>query len=244
MKKLVIAVGVLAALGAAVVVTVALHIGPIVKTAVETVGPKVAGVSVRLDSVAVSPLAGSVTLKGLVVGNPPGYKTPTAFELGEVHVAVSLKSLLSRHIRVRQVLIRGPVATYELGPGGSNVAVIQKKAEAAAGPSSAPAKPAASGKPSGPQRLLTIDDFRFEGGKVRLSAAFLGGKAVESPLPDIHLTDLGGAKGASPARVAAQAAKAVSADVAKAAVDAGRAVQRQAVDQAKKTFSGLRKLFK
>ena len=47
----------------------------------ETFGPQAAGVPVTLDSVSLSLFSGSAALKGLVVGNPEGYKTTNAMSL-------------------------------------------------------------------------------------------------------------------------------------------------------------------
>lgn len=237
MKRLLFALGGLGVLGLAVGLVLSAMFGPAVKAAVEAAGPRVAGVPVSLGSFSVQPLRGSVRLKGLVVGNPPGYKTPSALELGDVRVRVRLRSLFSDTVVVERMVVRGASATYELGPGGSNVAVIQRKAESFAG--------GGNGAPKGakPGRKVVIKDFRFTGGKARLSAALFGGKAFEADIPDIRLTDIGGERGTSPARAAAEMLGAVTAGVARAGVSVGRDLGG-AVKAAGKAVSGLKKLFK
>ena len=54
----------------------------IVRSSVEKVGPIVTKVSVKLDSAKISLFGGSGELKGLVVGNPEGFKTPEAIKVG------------------------------------------------------------------------------------------------------------------------------------------------------------------
>lgn len=241
MKRGLFAAAGLGVLALAAGLAASLALGPAVKAAVEKLGPQVAGVPMRLRSFSLSPLTGSVRLKGLVVGNPPGYKTPAAFELGSVRADVSLRSLLTDTIVVERVWVRGAEATYELGPGGSNVAVIQKRAESFAGGGGAPAKG------GGPGKKLIIKDFRFEGGKARLSAALLGGKTIEAAIPDIHLTDVGGAQGASPAKAAAELIEAVSSATLSAALNSGKVLLGAAggaVKAATKAVSGLKGLFK
>ena len=237
MKRLLFALGGLAVLALAAGLALSAMFGPAVKAAVEAVGPQVAGVPMTLGSFSVSPLAGRMRLRGLVVGNPPGFKTRSALELGDVRVHVRLRSLLTDTIVVESVLVRGASATYEIGPGGSNVGVIQRKAESFAGGGSSEPKAGGAGK------KLVIKDFRFEDGKARLSAGLLGGKALEADIPDIRLTDIGGQKGASPARVAADILKAVAGGVGKAGVGLGKDLGG-AVKAAGRAVSGLKKLFK
>lgn len=216
-------------------VALSLAFGPAVKAAIETLGPRVVGAPMSLRSFTISPFTGGVRLRGLIVGNPPGFKTPSAMELGDIRARVRLRSLLSDTVVVEHVIVRKAAATYEFGPGGSNVAVIQKNAAAFAGGS------ASSG--GGTSKRLVIKDFRFEGGSARLSAAFLGGRIVEVSIPDIRLTDIGGDKGVSPARAAAEMIRAVSGAVAGAGVEGLKGVGG-ALKAADKAFSGLKKLFK
>lgn len=240
MKKLFWAAGGLAVLAVSGALLAGMLIGPAVKAAVETLGPQVAGVPMSLRSFSISPLTGRVRLRGLVIGNPPGYKTASMLELGDVRVAVSLRSLMSDTIVVKRVLVRGASATYEKGPGGSNTAVVQQRVESFSGPDTA-------AKADKPAKKLIIRDFRFEDGKVRLSAGILGGKALELPIPDIHLKDIGGDHGTSPAKAAAHMLGSVTGSVGRAVLGAGKAVVGGAVDAAKsaaKAVGGLKKLFK
>ena len=241
MRRLLLASGGLGVLAVAGGLVLSATFGPAVKAAVEAVGPQVAGVPTTLASFSVSPLAGRMRLRGLVVGNPPGFKTRSALELGDVRVHVRLRSLLTDTVVVESVLVRGASATYEIGPGGSNVGYIQRKAEAFAGGGPSGAKGSKGGK------KVLIKDFRFEDGKARLSAGLLGGKALEADIPDIHLTDVGGRKGASPARAAAEILSAVAAGAAKAGVSLGKdlgVVAGEAGRAVGQAMSGLQKLFK
>lgn len=237
MKLLLIALGVLAVLAVAGGFALARLFEPAVKAAVETLGPQAAGVPMRLASLSVSPLTGSVRLSGLVVGNPPGFKTASAFELDDIRVKVRLRTLLSDTVVVEHILVRGAQATYELGGGGSNVGAIAKKAGSSGGGGKAGAQ---GGKPG---KRLVIKDFRFEGGKARLSAGLFGGKAVEVAIPDVRLKDIGGEKGATPAQAGAEMLGAVASAVGQAAVAATKDLG-SAVKAADKVFSGLKKLFK
>src|SRR5512146_2427424 len=67
----------------------------LIKRAIEHFGPELTGVSVRVASVKLEPLDGRGAIKGLEIGNPPGYKAPHAISLGEIALAVEPSSLTS-----------------------------------------------------------------------------------------------------------------------------------------------------
>lgn len=170
-----------------------LFLGPIVKTGVETVGPKLTKVSIKLDQVHLSLLTGSASIKGLVVGNPAGYKTPDAISAGLIAIGVNPLSVLSDKIVVRSIHMESPEITFEGGLSGNNLSTIMDNVNAAinnGGPAggAASTKAPASAKPS---KKYEVDDFLITGAKVHVSLTDLGGKEMTLPLPPIHLTDLG-----------------------------------------------------
>ena len=74
-------------------VVAAANLSRVVKAVVPPALSRVLQVDVTLEDADVSLLGGSVMLKGLVIGNPEGFKTKSAFQLDEVKVKISLKSL-------------------------------------------------------------------------------------------------------------------------------------------------------
>lgn len=195
-----------------------LRLGAVVKAAVEAAGPRVAGVEVRLASVSISPFSGRGSLRGLFVGNPQGYKTASAVKVGSVRVAVDLRSLLSDTLVVREVVVEAPEITYELGPGGSNIARIQKNVEAFVPASPKGEKPAAPKK----EKKVIVDLFAVREGKVNFSAAVLGGKELSIPLPALELRDIGRkSNGASAKEVLSQVTGEVGRGVGKAVAGGG-----------------------
>ena len=126
MKKLAMIGGVILVLIVAGVVFLYLSLNRVIRSAVETYGPEVTKSEIRLGGINVSPLSGEAQLSNLVVGNPPGFKTPSAFKLGAMRVSLEVGSVLSDTIAIREIIISAPEITYELGPGGSNIAVLQK----------------------------------------------------------------------------------------------------------------------
>ena len=205
------------------VVVLMLSLGSIIKSAVNTAGPKLAGVPVHLDGVSVNPLTGLVSIKGLIIGNPQGFNTPSAMELGEFKLDIAMASLFSDTIVIKQILINEPQITYEKSLRSSNLSTLQANL-APKGPA-APETVAAPEKKKGAAKKVIIEDFQLNGAKVNMTITALGGKKMTLPLPDIHIKDIGKKSGgASPAEVISQVfssiTKAVT-EAATAAVDLG-----------------------
>jgi uncharacterized protein involved in outer membrane biogenesis len=174
------------------IIVVGVFLDDIVKKGVETDGPQIAKVSVELDEVHLSLLTGSARIKGLVIGNPEGYKTPQAISVGLVAVGVNPLSVLSDKIVVRSVRVESPEITFEGSPfGKNNLGQIMDNINAIAksgGPEAMNAPAQAGRKPA---RKIEVDDFLITGAKVHVNLTGMNNKEMTLPLPDIHLTDLG-----------------------------------------------------
>lgn len=182
-----------------VVIFIYSNLDSIVKDAVEEYGPQFTGVSVKLAKVELSPESGEGKLSGLIVGNPSGYQTDSAFKLGSISMNIDLSSLTSDTIVIKSIVIDKPDVTYEFGDGGSNIDVIGKNVEKAAG---GPGKQEEK-KDDGPGKKMIIESLVVSNGQVSVSHPLLKGKKIGSGLPTIRLKDIGKDKkdGASPAEV-------------------------------------------
>jgi uncharacterized protein involved in outer membrane biogenesis len=195
-------------IGAAVVVVIIVvllvfgisKIGPLIKSAVNTYGPGITKTDLRLGDVGVSLFSGEVKLKEFTLGNPKGFTSPQAMKVNSIFVNVDEKSIMKDPIVIEKIEIAGPEITYEKTAGTDNFMTIMDNVKKSAGMGQAPQeKPKATGK----SKNLMVKEFVLKEGKVNLVAAFLGGKSVSAPLPDIRLTNIGTAKeGASPEKVA------------------------------------------
>jgi len=212
-------------------------INSIVKTGVETVGPKIAKVDMKLDGASISLFSGEGSLKGLFVGNPEGYKTPSAINVGKVSVAVQPGSLLSDKVVVRRVSVESPEITFEGSLGGNNLSRILENVQAFTATEGASAK-----KGETKTKKLQVDDFQITGGQINLSTTLLGGRAVRVPLPEIHLQNLGqGGDGITPGDLAERVFKAVLEGTTKAVSGALGNVGKDAVGAAKDLGQGTGK---
>ncbi len=231
-------------------------IGRAIKAVVEGVGSKATGTHVALKDADVSLTSGEGRLTGLVVGNPEGYKTPSAFELGDIKVTLDTSTLTSDTIVVKEVVIESPVVTYELGPGGSNVAVIQANVDAfskslgvgGSEPSKSENKPAtekpstapSGGSPDKSGKKFVIQDLYVRSGNIGVSASILGGKKVSATLAEIHLHDLGKAEGgATTGEIASEVIGAITKGIGKSISDLGIGALNEGLDTLKGAGSSL-----
>lgn len=192
MKKILLYVGIVF-VALVIIAALAVHffLDSAVKRGVETLGPKMTKVDVTLDSVHLSLLSGSGKIKGLVIGNPEGYKTPHAITVGTAALVLKPGSLLSDKLIIKSIDIESPDITFEGGLSGNNLSQIEDNVnETTAGGSTnvAGATPKEEKKAS---RKLEVDDLEITDAKLNASITGLGGKTMTLPLPTIHLTDLG-----------------------------------------------------
>lgn len=182
-KKILVGLVVLAGLLVVGLAGALFYLGPLVKKGVETVGPLVTRVEVRLDSARVGLLSGHGTLKGLVVGNPPGYRSDAAFKLGEVSVTVEPRSIFRDKLHLKSVAILAPEITLEGGLKENNLSQIMANVQAFSGSTTNQADAA--------QRKIQLDSLVIRGAKVRADLNVPGLPALNLTLPDIELANLG-----------------------------------------------------
>ena len=106
------------------------NLGGIIKSVVETYGSESTKAEVTLNSVDLDAASGKAALNKLTVGNPSGFKTLSAFELGSIAVQIDTSPLNSDTIVTNSLLIDGPKITYELANGGSSVDAIKANVDA------------------------------------------------------------------------------------------------------------------
>ncbi len=241
-KGLLIGGGVVVVIIVAVVIFVISSLDSLIKTAVEEFGSKVTKTQVTLNEVEIS-TSGKGTLRGFTMGNPAGFKTPSAAKLGEISIDLDVASATSDTVIIHEIVLAGPEITYEIGSGGSNFDAIQKNVKeftggGSKGGSGGAQKEAAAEEEGG--KKLIIENLYIRGGKISVSAGFLAGKSMTVPLPDIHLKDIGKDKGgATPGEVIEK----IMAQVSKSAGSAVSSLNLgKAMDAAKEGVAGAKKM--
>lgn len=215
-------------------------LGSAVKAGVNQIGPRITQTKVELAGASISPITGSGTLEGFVVGNPAGWSDANALSLGRVHLSIEPSSLLGDTIVINDLTIEQPEFTYETKLVASNIGDLLKNIEASVGggkdqPEQKDAKP----------RKFVVKHFKLADGKVTLG---VGPTALPLPLPSLELTDLGVKEGGLTAgqlsiAVMRQVLANVVSATTQAAMKTGGTMGAAAGDAAKKAGQGLKKLF-
>ena len=156
------------------------NLDKIVKAAVEKVGTQTLGTEVTLASVDISLKSASGGLNGLVIANPEGFTTESAFELDKVSLDLDLSTIRSDVIVVNLVVVDGARVVFEEKGGKINLQELLKNIETAPDSGEAAAE--------GPK--LVIKEFRFTNAETRLITEQLG-QDVNAKIPDVVLNDIG-----------------------------------------------------
>ena len=205
MKKWIfIGLGAIVVLLIVVVVVGISKLGPLVKAAVNTYGPKITNTELRVDDVGISLFSAQAKLKNFFLGNPKGFKSPSAMKVGSVFVDVDEGSITKDTIIINQVEVAAPEITYEKRGKTDNFNSILNNVK-----KNVPQKESAKKETAekGPGKKLIISNFIVKKGRVNLAVAtpggVLGDQEISADLPDIHIKDIGKKKGgASAAEVA------------------------------------------
>ncbi len=205
------------------------NLGGILKAAIEKYGTEATQAQVSVSSVTLSPSDGAGSIARLSIGNPPGFTTPKSFEMGELKLAVDIRTLTGNPVTIRDVTILAPQITYERGAKGGNLEAIrdnvQKYAGTQAGSKPPPSEGSSSTPPTKseqPEKKVIIENLYVRDAKITITAPglpALGTRTLDATLPTIHLKDIGKDKGgATPAEVASQVLGAIASEASKVAV--------------------------
>lgn len=242
-------VGIVVLLLVIALVVIFFSLNSIVKKGVETVGPQLTKVDVRLGSAKLSPMSGNGELNKLFVGNPEGYKTPSAIQIGNVKVAMKLSTALSKTIVLDEVNLQAPEITFEGGLTGNNLMKILQNLEG----SPDDVKPTPKGKPASEGgKKFFVKDVVINGGVIHVNITGPLAKSFTVPLPPIHLQNIGSENnGVTAAQLCKEILSPLLASAMKSGMEAVagiganvKEIGKGATDQIKKNTSGLKGLLK
>ena len=198
MKTVGIVVGVLLIVVVGAVVYIAQNVNSLVENAIEDLGSKALGTTVRVASVDISLTEGRGTIKGLEIANPKGYDGPYLMQLDEITVDLDLDELSAETIVLERVLIDGArIAAIVKGKDDSNLQTLMDNLDTG---SSAAAETDAGGA----EITVIIDQLDFVNAQATVDAVFLS-EQVAIDVPDVHLSGIGRKEGGATAGEAAAA---------------------------------------
>jgi len=198
MRKWLLAGAALVAVLMVIIYSGVTHLGPLIKTAINTYGPQITRTTVDVGDVGLSLFAGEVRLKDFLLGNPQGFSAPEAVKAGSIDVGLDEKTLTGNPVVIDKVEVRAPEITYEKSAAGDNFQALLENVRQAAG----------AGQGAADTRLV-IRRFIIRDGRINLTAAALAGRHVTTDMPYVEIQNLGGRKGAAPAQVATEVLTAV-----------------------------------
>lgn len=212
----------------------------VVKATIEHFGPDIVGAPVRVGSVGISAKDGRGTLRGVEIGNPPGYASPRALRAGTVSVGIDPSTLGSEIVVIREILVDAPEITYELKGGTNNLETIRRHIAAYVERSGAAAGgPGPSGARSAGRRYV-IGRIALRGARVTMTNPLLKGGGLTFDLPDVDLRDVGKRSGGvTAAQAASIVTSAIASRIAQSILTNAEALRRGGVDGALDALRGL-----
>lgn len=155
----------------------------VAKAGVEQGGTYAMGVETKLDGIHIGLLSGKVSLDGLSVANPAGFKADHFLKLGDGSVEVSVGSLMEDKVEVPSLKLNNVDIVLEKDKGKANYDVILEHLAKVTGSDAEPAPDEAEGKKFIIRELVITN--------VKVKAEVIGGLSVPVTIPEIRLTDIG-----------------------------------------------------
>jgi len=209
-------------------------IDKLIQGGIEKYGSEMTKADITLDKVSVNLTNGQASLQGLSVGNPEAFETEYLTHLDEIRVSLDLNSITSDPVVVKEILIQNPVFIYEMAPGGTNLDAILRNVRDYVGEG---ARETQQGKTTGPKMI--INDVYIRNGTVSVSLKGMKGKKMlTTPLPEIHLQDIGKKEGGA---TSGEVAEKIIAGVRSSAVSAVAKLNLDTVvDKTKQTGTAIK----
>lgn len=160
---------------------------------------KLLNIEAGVEKCDLSLMKGSLTLYGMELQNPDGFKSSRMIHIQQIHVSMMPRTVLSECIRIKNVEIMGMDLNYEAaGFGRSNLSVFLRDL-----------RDHISGLPilggdDGEDKRVIIDRILLQGGRITLSTVMGGSGGVSLPMPPVELYDIGKDSPMGPSQVVAE----------------------------------------
>ncbi len=203
MKNVWIAVGVVIVLVLAVLFFGVSRLGPIIRQAVNTEGPKITGTELRLGDVDIALFSGRARLQDFLLGNPKGFDGPRALTVKSILVDVDEKSLTGDTIIIDRIEVVRPEIFFEKKGRTDNFKTLLNQVKNATGSRGDRGTGTDGGEKPG--KKLLIREFVVRDGQINVAVSGLQGRKISAELPEVRLQNIGGqSQGVVPAEAARQ----------------------------------------
>ena len=183
-------------LALALVLTLPLWLGPVVKPMANAAVPKFTKTTFNLGHLSLNPYTGRFELGDMQLGNPEGYSEPTALSVSNIVVDVAMTTACDKYVHIKEVTVEGVFVSLVKG-GENNVDnMLQIQYNVAGGKekyeenkakkeSEKPEeKPEEQEADAGDGKKVVIDRLTLNDIKVKYGL-------ITIPVPSVTLTDLG-----------------------------------------------------
>jgi len=206
-KKVVIIISILVLVVVGITIPFLLsNLNAIVAKAIERNGSEVTDTSVGVSGVDISLREGKGSIKGLRIANPEGFHARDAFTLGNITVDIDLESVTKNPIVLDEIRIEAPVVIAEVTKKGeSNIEALRERVQSYTGGGGGGNKGG-----DGDSKRIRIKRFVFEAGSIEVDASAFGVEKRTVKLPEIRMSDVGGASGGTPDEIAKEILTAVT----------------------------------
>ncbi|OPZ79441.1 MAG: AsmA family protein [Alphaproteobacteria bacterium ADurb.Bin438] len=132
---------------------------------------------------------GKLLIKGFVIENLKGYKSPNLLSLGTLSVSLDPKTVFENTIIVKEVLIdKVSIALETNKKGQSNIEIVEKNAKIAENEAGEKQEVAEISDDSKPAKKVIIEKLVFSNSEIITN---LGPELITIPLPNLTLKDIG-----------------------------------------------------
>jgi hypothetical protein len=151
----------------------------IVKAAVENYGSEMTQARVQVDDVEIELTSGKGALRGMTVGNPPGFKSERALGLAQIGLQLDVGSVAKDTVLIKEITITAPEVSYEFALKGSNLEALKQNVDAYSAQGRDKSKAAEKTDEEG--KKLIVEHLYIRDGKVNVSATDLQVKLPARP---------------------------------------------------------------
>lgn len=212
----------------------------VVKATIERFGPDIAGAPVSVRSVSISAADGRGLLRGVEIGNPPGYSSPRALRAATIAVGIEPSTIARDVVVIRDILVDSPEISYEVRGGTNNLEAIRRHIAAYVERSGEGEGGRAAPSARTPGRRYVIGRITLRGAKVTMTNPLLKGGGLTFNLPDVDLRDVGRRSGGvTAAQAASIVTSAVVARIAQSILTNAEALRRGGLEGALDALRGL-----
>lgn len=149
-------------------------------------------VDVEVGDIQLHPFDGKFEIADLVIGNPEGFNTRSAFKIRQATVTADLASFRTDSPTISLIEITEPKVTLEKGLRTSNLKeLINNASRFQSGETSVQEEVAPEEAPDAAKKKLKIEKVIIDGTEVALSAPILQGQEVVFPVTRIEMDDIG-----------------------------------------------------